>query len=175
MEPLSELLEMLACRELDDETADRSCHSSERYYERLTAPLNTSVDDIEAFDLRARSFHFFDIPAMILRSTSRILEARQLQSGSALGIPTPLLIWEPQAKSCRPETLEEHFEAAMSIDVLSPNHTELASFFTGEQTPGFSRDRVVLQARVFVERGIGAGKGCVLIRCAEHGAVVMSR
>lgn len=63
----------------------------------------------------------------------------------------------------------------MSIDVLSPNHMELSNFFAEEHESRFSRDRVVRQARVFVDSGVGAGKGCAVIRCAEHGAVVMSR
>ena len=145
----------------------------DRHYERLTAPLNTSVDDLGNNDLlHATSFHFFDIPATIRRSTSKIFEARQEQDSSS---QAPLIVWEPQAKSCSPETLEEHLSAAMSVDVFSPNHMELASFFAEDHESSFSRDRVVRQANVFVESGIGAGKGCAVIRCAEHGAVVMSR
>lgn len=134
------------------------------------------MDDVEQLDLlHARSFHFFDIPATLRVSTSRIREARRQQYGTSPGDQAPLIIWEPQAKSCSPETLEEHLLAVAGIDVFSPNHMELASFFEAEHDGDFDRDRIEQQAKVFIESGIGAGTGCVVVRCAEHGAVIMSR
>ncbi|PPJ49986.1 hypothetical protein CBER1_04734 [Cercospora berteroae] len=145
---------------------------SERYYERLTPPLNTSPDDLEQSVVRhARCFHFFEVPATLSESVSKILDARRSQHD----LERPLLIWEPQAKSCSPESLEEHLLAAATIDAFSPNHMELASFFGDGSDPEFDRRRIEAQAARFVQAGIGSGNGCAVIRCAEHGCLIMSR
>ncbi|CAK1366796.1 unnamed protein product [Cercospora beticola] len=144
----------------------------ERYYERLTLPLNTSPDDLtKSVILCARCFHFFEVPATLSESVSKILNARRSQHD----LERPLLIWEPQAKSCSPRSLEEHLMAAAMIDVFSPNHMELASFFGGVSDTEFDRCRVETHAARFVQAGIGPGNGCAVIRCAEHGCLITSR
>ncbi|KAM3414066.1 Uncharacterized protein BST61_g10726 [Cercospora zeina] len=62
----------------------------------------------------------------------------------------------------------------MAIDVFSPNHMELASFFSDGSVATFDRGGVERHAARFVQ-GIGAGDGCAVIRCAEHGCLIMAR
>ncbi|KAI5363994.1 Putative carbohydrate kinase PfkB, ribokinase [Septoria linicola] len=147
---------------------------NERFYERLTSPLDTSTSDLDRIDiLEARCFHFFDIPATVLESVQTISQARQDAHRSSLSRKARLVMWEPQAKSCKPEYLAAHLLAAYSVDVFSPNHMELASFFDKQQSGVFDRNRVVQQANTFIESGIGSGFGCAIVRCAEHGCLVM--
>ncbi|KAF2213664.1 hypothetical protein CERZMDRAFT_39573 [Cercospora zeae-maydis SCOH1-5] len=145
---------------------------SQRYFERLTLPLNTTPNDLEESGLLyARCFHFFEVPGTLTPSVSTIMNARR----AVHDLERPLFIWEPQAKSCSPADLDEHLMAAGSIDVFSPNHMELASFFSDGSESSFDCGRAESHAARFVQEGIGAGDGCAVIRCAEHGCLVMSR
>lgn len=89
----------------------------------------------------------------------------------------PFVIWEPQAKSCSPETLRAHLNATELVQVFSPNHEELESFFQEQQSRNFNKQNVERQARAFVDAGIGASssQGCIVVRAAGHGCLVMSR
>ena len=82
----------------------------------------------------------------------------------------PLIVWEPHAKSCYPETLTAHAHAARLAIAFSPNHEELQSFF-GPSQEGFSRAIVEQQASTFLS---GAKGGCIIVRAAEHGCLIMS-
>lgn len=87
----------------------------------------------------------------------------------------PLFIWEPQAKSCSTDTLSEHLSAASSVDVFSPNHAELGSLFDKDTSLIFDKERIEGQAKQFIEAGVGHDmEGCVVVRCAEHGCLVLS-
>lgn len=61
------------------------------------------------------------------------------------------------------------------MDVLSPNHLELAKLFS--QTEGaFSRSRIEDLVSRFLDGGIGPdGTGVVVVRAGEHGCLVQSR
>ena len=62
------------------------------------------------------------------------------------------------------------------MDVFSPNHEELASFFEESINPEFDLALVEEQAREFVESGIGLqGKGCIVVRAAGHGCLILSK
>lgn len=92
-----------------------------------------------------------------------------------------LVVWEPQAKSCSPDTFEEHKQLFTSgeVNVFSPNHAELQQFFPpgGVADTGFDKATVEHQARAFLPSGkdINTTKvQCILIRCAEHGCYILS-
>lgn len=87
----------------------------------------------------------------------------------------PLIVWEPQAKTCTPGTLQAHLDAVKLVDVFSPNHAELASLFEGSPS-SFDVASVQFQAKRFIESGVGyEGKGCIVVRAAEHGCLVVSQ
>lgn len=156
-------------------------NTSERTYERLTAPRNTNLADLLMTGAAAaRCFHLFDTAAETAKWISRLLLV-QKENGAT---ERPLFIWEPQAKSCSPETLEEHKALAAKATVFSPNHAELAQFFPSHASghPAlFSSEAVEEQARAFLppfssasEEYDGSQIGlCIIIRCAEHGCYVL--
>lgn len=78
----------------------------------------------------AACFHFFDIPETVSTQIDEITELRRSQTLNV----RPLYVWEPQAKSCSPQTFEHHKAVAEKVDIFSPNHAELASFFANSST-----------------------------------------
>jgi sugar/nucleoside kinase (ribokinase family) len=134
--------------------------------------MPSTVKDIEAANMTpAACFHFFDTAAAVSTQINDITMLRAQQ-----GIrPRPLYVWEPQAKSCTPETFEDHKEAIKNVHIFSPNHAELGSFFTKSTSSAvvFDKTTIEWQARAFVPLTISHPL-CILIRCAEHGCFVLS-
>lgn len=147
-------------------------NASERTYQRLTAPLPSTTADLAATNkILAECFHFFDTPATVNTQINEITLLRSQQ-----GIRSrPIYVWEPQAKSCSPETFEHHKILAEKVDIFSPNHAELASFF--ETSPkgevAFDKSKVAAQAETFVPL-VTSRPFCIIVRCAEHGCFVIA-
>lgn len=159
--------------------------ASERTYQRLTAPLVPTLADLTITGaVAADCFHFFETAAEMLRWLDRLRSVRR-DAGVA---KEPIVVWEPQAKACSPEMLEEHRAIAAGVAVFSPNHAELARFFPPHPSghpASFSREMVEEQARAFFpEEWISETTNspsrqvkheqapCIIIRCAEHGCYV---
>jgi sugar/nucleoside kinase (ribokinase family) len=142
-------------------------NSSERTYQRLTPSLPSTIEDLTATNMiSAACFHFFDVPETVNAQIDQITALRAQK-----GIQTrPLFIWEPQAKSCSPETFELHRKVIEKVDIFSPNHAELASFFP--QPPSglwpFDQATIEEQARTFMPASPSHAL-CIMVRCAEHG------
>lgn len=147
--------------------------ASERTYQRLTQPLPSTPEDLVATNtIRASCFHFFDVAAEVSRQIDEISTLR-----SERGIhPRPVYVWEPQAKSCSPETFEHHRAIISKVDIFSPNHAELASFFSPcpDSTVTFSKETVEQQAQAFLPSSSTSRPLGIIIRCAEHGCFVLS-
>jgi sugar/nucleoside kinase (ribokinase family) len=151
--------------------------SAGKDFTRLTDPLPVAVEDLRFHDLiHSKSFHFFGTAAYIKEQTEGIMKLLQKTLLWPDLAKRPFMVFEPVANNCSPSTLDEHLEAAKCVDVYSPNHEELASFF-GVEMP-LPSDKLIIrkQAQVFLDAGIGPeGKGCMLVRCAEAGCLVLSR
>lgn len=146
--------------------------ASERTYQRLTEPFPSTPKDLVAANMiSAAGFHFFDVPTAVATQIDEIMVLRKEQQIEA----RPKYIWEPQAKSCSPETFEEHKEVVKKVDVFSPNHAELALFFNKptDDTVSFDKATVEQQARAFLPPS-SSHDICILIRCAEHGCYVLA-
>ena len=155
--------------------------TSERTYHRLTAPLQTTLDDL--VDLKVRqsdSFHFFETAAGILEQVPALSSMYPGLSSGTGPEERPSLIWEPHPRSCRPDTLDDHIEASTLVNVFSPNHVELASFFdtsldSYKHMQGLSiMEKVEVQALKFrsLKRPYG-GEITLIIRAAEQGCFVL--
>lgn len=119
--------------------------------------------------INATCIHLFETPDAVELQSQEILRARGGHTNR------PLFIWEPQGKSCNTGTLERHIKAAKLVHAFSPNNAELHSLFEEDASLGFDKDCVEAQARYFINAGVGSnGKGCVVVRCGEHGCLVMS-
>lgn len=146
-------------------------NASERTYQRLTEPFPSTPEDLVAANMvSAACFHLFDIPEAVFTQIDEIMALRRQQQIE----PRPKYIWEPQAKSCSPETFENHKEVVKKVDVFSPNHAELALFFETPTDGSVSFDKVTIeqQARAFLP-STSSHPICILIRCAEHGCFLL--
>lgn len=89
--------------------------------------------------------------------------------GSRL-LPQPLFVWEPVPDLCIPDELNNCYEALQYVDVISPNHVELASFF-GED---ISLDDTKLLGRLCNDLHTNGfrGSGAVVVRTGKRGCYV---
>jgi sugar/nucleoside kinase (ribokinase family) len=92
---------------------------------------------------------------------------------------------------CTPNELENCLEAVKSVDVVSPNHVELAAFFheraivdqldessDAAHSTGMEIDPPTVEkyAKAFLASGIGLnGSGIIVVRCGKDGAFAASR
>lgn len=87
----------------------------------------------------------------------------------------PLIIWEPLPSSCTPDNLNAFCNAARSVDVLSPNHVELAGIIGKYEESLFEKDLIEELALAFLQSGVGeSAQGAVVVRAGEHGCLVQS-
>ncbi|GIK03397.1 hypothetical protein Aspvir_007466 [Aspergillus viridinutans] len=122
--------------------------------------------------LTSKAYHYLETPHDIKTRVSSLLALRR----EAGALDRPFIIWEPAPYSCKPENLQPCLDAARVVDVLSPNHLELAALF-GE-SPATAQDKATIEslARRILESGIGPdGKGTVVVRAGENGSVVVAR
>ncbi|KAL7273509.1 Double-stranded RNA-containing particles stability [Rhizina undulata] len=85
-----------------------------------------------------------------------------------------LVIWEPVPDMCTPEYRMGMYETLRIVDVISPNHTELAGFF-GITDPLDVEHPDVIQklAAKLISAGIGLTfEGCAVIRAGRKGCLV---
>lgn len=146
--------------------------ASERTYQRLTPPLPSTTADLTTTNMiSAACFHFFDIPEAVNIQIDEIIKLRAL-----LGTKSrPLYVWEPQAKSCLPQTFEHHKAVVEKVDIFSPNHTELASFFTDPSNGAVVFDKATVEQQAHAFMPVSSPHPfCIIIRCAEHGCFVLS-
>jgi sugar/nucleoside kinase (ribokinase family) len=138
----------------------------------------------------AKCFHLICTPARCLDLVKGVLEKRSMtgfseatDSGTMLTSsesPTkrPLFVWEPVPDSCKPEEFAHMLEALKVVDVLSPNHHELASFFGSSNTTCSSEASELAtlrhQCTELLEHGFNKGQGAVIVRRGEQGCYLAS-
>ncbi|KAI1741268.1 Ribokinase-like protein [Xylaria scruposa] len=140
----------------------------------VTPPLRPSAAHLGTSSLLfASSFHFLAFPDDLENQVSLLLRMREEQ-----GITErPLILWEPAPLGCDSINLASHLKACRLVDVFSPNRSELHYLIKGKTKSEieFSPSAVEVQARMFVDAGIGPnGDGLAVIRSGEHGVLTMS-
>ncbi|KAJ4402079.1 hypothetical protein N0V91_007440 [Didymella pomorum] len=145
-------------------------------FEYTTPPIRPTPQDlINTPLLRARAFHFFGRSEEI---GSQVPELLRLRHKANPELPKPFVVWEPLPSACMPENLSAFLAALKHVDVFSPNHIELAAFFSSEskreQTEMDLLSRLEQQGRRFVDAGIGRdGTGTLVIRAGVDGALAL--
>ncbi|KAL4947514.1 putative PfkB family kinase [Aspergillus filifer] len=142
-------------------------------FKYTTTPLQVPISSLRNAPLLAsESFHFLEIPDAIGNRVSELLDLRKLG-----GVPKrPVIIWEPSPLACNAENLQACIDAARVVDVLSPNHVELAALFGEYPSDSYDRIKIESLARRFIDSGVGPeGKGTVVIRAGENGCLVAAR
>ncbi|KAK4897950.1 hypothetical protein LTR27_004334 [Elasticomyces elasticus] len=122
--------------------------------QRLTEPLPVTIKDLQGTpSLKTQGFEFFGTAQYIEEQVADLVKLRWNKIIRHIK-SEPYIVWEPHPKSCTSDTLKAHQEAAKLVDVFSPNHEELHSFF-GEPLESVDTDLIEEQARSFVKAGIG--------------------
>ncbi|KAF7720116.1 ABC transporter D family protein [Penicillium ucsense] len=142
-------------------------------FQYTTALLSIQEDNLKQTPLLAsHAFHYLVAPADVKVRIPQLLALRE-----EAGITgRPLIVWEPSPLFCGAELLEDVMQAASVVDVLSPNHLELARLFSVTLSEGFNRATIEGLAARCLERGIGPqGEGTIVVRAGEHGCFLSSR
>ena len=144
-------------------------------------------DDLPPWMIRSHCFHMVCSPARCIEMVTRLLQLRKMidlpPSASSHGLGNrPFIIWEPVPDRCIPEELDNTFEALKYVDIVSPNHQELAGLFGFQHGTSIDRNIVSSQAKRFLSIGVGSGSndqtgplsaglslGSVVVRCGKEG------
>ncbi|KAJ5524052.1 hypothetical protein N7494_010702 [Penicillium frequentans] len=141
---------------------------------KYTTPV-LAVDESHAEGSRilaSRVYHYLATPRDIISRVSTLLAMRQEAGISS----RPLIIWEPSPLACSPDNLQDCLEAARCVDVLSPNHLELAKLFSQAPGAAFAKSMIEELVTKFLDSGVGPdGTGAIVVRAGEHGCLVQSR
>ena len=139
-----------------------------------TKPLKIEPKHLLDPLLSHQLFHFLTSPSEQIAQVQELINLR-----NNIGIKEiPIIIWEPAPPSCMPENLSMFLEAIKLVDVVSPNHIELAAFFgiASDNDEQFDRDIIEELARKCVLSSIGHNnQGTVVIRAGHEGCCVYSR
>ncbi|KAI1079217.1 Ribokinase-like protein [Whalleya microplaca] len=100
-----------------------------RAFRYLTPKKRLTAEDLTVPLLSARSFHLICSPN---RCRELVLEIKARRSGLSTpdggNLPKPIFIWEPVPDLCTPDELLNCTNTLPQIDIISPNHAELAGF-----------------------------------------------
>lgn len=125
--------------------------------------------------LRARCFHLICTPSRCINLVDGIRARRQnLVAPCAESNNEPYFVWEPVPDSCGPDELENVFDALKYVDVVSPNHQELAALFrTRKQSSATILDSSMkAQCTELLTKGFGSKEAAVVVRCGARGCFI---
>ncbi|KAI9714237.1 MAG: hydrolase 76 protein [Chrysothrix sp. TS-e1954] len=108
-------------------------NSEKRSFKYTTPKRRLEAKDLTRRLLASRCFHLIcsasrcmDVVTSIkARRTMELFGGDRARADAAL----PLFIWEPMPDLCVPAELETAKQASMLVDIVSPNHVELCSFY----------------------------------------------
>lgn len=144
-----------------------------RAFKYLTEKKRLTADDLTPDLLVAKSIHLICSPTRCIEMTTRILDSRREKFGAEC--KRPIIIWEPVPDLCTPEELSNTYKALRHVDVISPNHEELASLFKFSHLDTVDRKAVERQCNQLLARGIGpTNDGAVVVRAGKEGCFVAS-
>ncbi|KAF2744415.1 Ribokinase-like protein [Sporormia fimetaria CBS 119925] len=147
-----------------------------RAFRYLTPKLRLDHRDLIGTPLLwSKSFHLICHPLRCIDLVENILALRNQSAHTGAKPPRPLFIWEPVPDLCTPGELQNTLKALRSVDVVSPNHSELGALF-GKDTngPHHVDYRLIEQlCDQWLASGIGEnGKGAVVVRAGKDGCFV---
>ncbi|KAK5175151.1 uncharacterized protein LTR77_000288 [Saxophila tyrrhenica] len=142
-----------------------------RAFKYLTEKKRLTADDLTAELLKAKSFHLICSPTRCVDMVRRILDRRRGTFGEYL--VRPMIIWEPVPDLCVPAELQNTYDALPYVDVVSPNHVELAALFGFKHSSGVDKQVVEQHASNLLANGIGPNNhGSVVVRGGKEGCFV---
>ncbi|PNS16820.1 hypothetical protein CAC42_4784 [Sphaceloma murrayae] len=100
--------------------------NEKRDFKYLTPKIRIAEDDLSPDLLASKSFHMVCAPSRAVELVKGITARRKDHHPR---IQKPLFIYEPNPDWAIPDALEETLSTIQHVDVLSPNHSELANLF----------------------------------------------
>ncbi|OQN97911.1 hypothetical protein B0A48_16222 [Cryoendolithus antarcticus] len=145
-----------------------------RAFKYLTEKKRLTADDLTDELLGAKSFHLICSPTRCIELVQRIGQRRREVLGSFAS--REIIIWEPVPDMCTPAELHNTLEALKWVDVISPNHEELAALFGFRHGDTFDAEAVISQASRLLQHGVGILRNdAVVVRCGKEGCYVAQR
>ena len=126
--------------------------------------------------LRARCFHLICTPIRCKNLVEGILAERAKLGMSAVD-ESPWFVWEPVPDSCSPDELANLMTALKQVNVVSPNHQELAALLgmsDAESGDVSDSDTLEKASKRLLDEGFLPQQGAVVVRCSERGCYVAS-
>lgn len=100
-----------------------------RAFRYMTPKKRLTAEDLTPELLTSRSFHLICSPTRCRELVTEIRARRSGLSNTDGGsLPKPIFIWEPVPDLCTPDELLNCTNVLPLIDIISPNHSELAGF-----------------------------------------------
>ncbi|KAF2666609.1 PfkB family carbohydrate kinase-like protein [Microthyrium microscopicum] len=146
-----------------------------RAFKYKTEKLRLTADSCSPQLIQAKSFHLICSPERCIDQVNGVLARR---SHECPNLPKPIFLWEPVPDICTPEELENCRSALKLVDIVSPNHAEIAAYFggTGQRGDSVDCESMELYAHNWLQSGIGKnGGGSVVIRCGKQGCFLANR
>ena len=162
-------------------------------FKYLTPKIRLDPQSLTLDLLQAKGFHAVCSSNRIIDIVTNLTHRRDMEIQKPEAC-RPIIVWEPVPDLCLPNELENCLEAIKLVDVISPNHVELAAFFTNEneidanpehleeeldQTSsmdGMDLQTVETHAKAFLASGIGPDQsGSIVVRCGAQGCYAASR
>ncbi|KAK1011819.1 hypothetical protein LTR91_001921 [Friedmanniomyces endolithicus] len=143
-----------------------------RAFKYLTEKKRLTVDDLSPDFLGSKSFHLICSPLRCTAMIQQILTHRTKHNQT-----NPHIIWEPVPDLCTPAELPNTLKAMKHVQVISPNHEELASLFSQTHPPAAGVDQALVEnhAQRLLASGMGpANKGAVVVRAGKEGCFISS-
>ncbi|KAF4552032.1 pfkB family carbohydrate kinase-like protein [Elsinoe fawcettii] len=144
-----------------------------RDFKYLTPKIRIAEDDLTPELLASSSFHMVCAPSRAI-DLVRGITARRKQVHPNL--EPPKFIFEPNPDWAIPDALEDTLETINFVDVLSPNHSELAHLFNrGDEVHqgGFNATVVEECADQMIEYASTRGRAlCVVVRAGKEGCLL---
>ncbi|CAK1360815.1 hypotheticalsprotein [Cercospora beticola] len=161
-----------------------------RAFKYLTEKKRLTADDLTDTLAAAKSFHLICSPLRAIDQVKGILAkhkepgtmadakstpSNNITSESFVSQSRPIFIWEPVPDLCTPEELQNTLEALHHVDLISPNHEELAAIFSYTHPDQPLKDVIEEHAQRLLDSGIGPQKqGAVVVRAGAEGCFVLT-
>ncbi|KAF8534556.1 PfkB family carbohydrate kinase-like protein [Trichophaea hybrida] len=148
---------------------------------RYTTPKKRleAIDLIKCGLVGAKCVHLICSPARAEGLRNQLFDSLGLDLNNSQDSPeAPIVVWEPVPDLCTPKHRDGLMATLKLVDVVSPNHDELAGFFGDQTLPGASGEWETIEylATLLLKSGVGANdEGAVIVRAGKNGCLVASR
>lgn len=131
------------------------------------------IDETQLTDemVKSKSFHMVCSPERCINLIQGIKLRRQ-----ELNSPEDaIFVWEPVPDSCDIGALEAVRRAALCVNIISPNLSELAALFGEDEGSSEQDERMEERCLAILEGDFGNQGGAVIVRCGSRGCYLRSK